>query len=413
MSEVEFQKNVIRVISQINAAVTNMRLYLHVHPLVLKHVGKAHEELTDLLEARGTINLFLVGEELVLNNHSLHSAGKSVERFARIAREKGVQRVTLRRGVTKRELQHFVEDLSSREKESVRSWPSIKLGRVEVRVRSENGELENEAATSETRQLMENLAALEDSEIECLREIYLLKEGRKQICIHGVDDSVKKMIVEVRRNLNPLSLLATVKCTDEYTFTHVVNVCILTLIQAEKLGFGGRQLYDIGMASLLHDVGKTFIPDEILRKPGALTPLERSIIETHPVKGGRYLMEVSGIPKIAVLAAMEHHQRFDGTGYPYVAEDWRPSIVAQMITIADVFDALRSRRSYSDPKPMGEIVKILQKEKGTTFNPFLVENFLRIINPEESGQSRGADAAGFLRGAGELPEAAIPSASIG
>ena len=90
----------------------------------------------------------------------------------------------------------------------------------------------------------------------------------------------------------------------------------LRLIQAEKLGFSGRHLYDIGMASLLHDVGKTFIPDEILRKPGALTPIERSIVETHPIKGGRYLMEVVGIPKIAVLAALEHHLRFDGKGYP-------------------------------------------------------------------------------------------------
>ncbi len=408
MTESEFQKSVIRVISQLNAAITNMRLYLHVHPLVLQHVVKAHDEMTDLLEEKGTIALFLVGEELVLNNHSLHSAGKSVERFARILGEKGVQRITVRRGVTKRELQHFVEDLASKERESVRSWPSIKLGRVEIRVRSDAAEFEGEALAGEERQFMESLATLEEPEIERIREIYLLAEGRKQICIHGVDDSVKKMIVEVRRNLNPLSLLATVKCTDEYTFTHVVNVCILTLIQAEKLGFSGRQLYDIGMASLLHDVGKTFIPDEILRKPGALTPIERSIIETHPLKGGRYLMEVAGIPKIAVLAALEHHLRFDGTGYPFVAHDWRPSIVAQMITIADVFDALRSKRSYSAPKPMEEIVRILQKEKGTAFNPLLVENFLRIIFSEESGKSLQGDASGFQLSTQEPRPCSIP-----
>ncbi|NLI82881.1 MAG: HD domain-containing protein [Deltaproteobacteria bacterium] len=327
------------------------------------------------------MTLFLVGDELVVENRSILGSGQSVEKFVKILREKGVERITFSQEVTPEELQALVGDLASREGESVRGWPGITLGRVQVRVAVEGAGEGMNCESKECEEILDTLSGMDEKEIERIKELYLLAEGRKQISIHGVDDSVRKLISEIRRNLNPLSLLATVKCTDEYTFTHVVNVCILTLIQAEKLGFGGRQLYDIGMASLLHDVGKTFIPEEILSKPGALTSDERALIETHPVKGGRYLLEVGGMPKVAVLAAMEHHLRFDGSGYPKLSPGWKPHIVAQMITIADVFDALRSRRPYSAPKPMEEIVKILNKEKGTTFNPYLVRNFLEIIAP--------------------------------
>lgn len=385
MKELIFQTKMVNIISQITAAMRNLRLYSDMHTLVSQHVAKAFQDMTDLLEFRATLTLFMVGDELILDNRSLLSAGQSAERFTQIIKEKGVEHITFLRGLSSEEFEGFIRDIASKETDVVRSWPHLKLGRVEIRVRSDAVDEEAQSMSEDAREVLSFINNMEDAEIERIRQLYLFMEQRKQVNVRGVDDSVKKLILEIRRNLNPLSLLATVKSTDEYTFTHVVNVCILTLIQAQRLGFSGQQLYDIGMASLLHDVGKTFIPDEILSKPGALTPEERTIIETHPVKGGRYLMEMGGVPKIAVLAALEHHLRFDGTGYPAVGPGWRPNIVAQMITIADVFDALRSRRSYSPPKPMPQIVDILNKEKGTSFNPILVDNFLSIIVPEQSG----------------------------
>lgn len=176
-----------------------------------------------------------------------------------------------------------------------------------------------------------------------------------------------------------MSLLASIKSAHEYTFTHVTNVGILTMSQAEGLGFRGEHLHQIGVASLLHDVGKLFIPEEILNKAGALTQDERRIIETHSVKGARYLMGIDGIPKLAVLAALEHHLKYDGTGYPSIKGGWRPNIVSQMISIADVFDAMRSRRSYQGSLPMEKIEEVLKKGSGTSFNPKLVEHFLRMI----------------------------------
>jgi len=385
MKESLFHTKMSKILSQCSAAITNLRLYSQSHALVTQHIAKAHRDLSELLHLKGNITVFTVGEELVLDNRTLTAAAQTVERFVRVQKDKGIERITFIDGLSPEEFEEFIQDLASKEVVAVRSRPHIKLGHVEIRVKSDGPSSETEEVSEDARDVANILKSVDDGDVERLRELYLLTEERRPLSVRSVDDSVRRLIAEIRRNMNPLSLLATVKHNDEYTFTHVVNVCILTLIQAQRLGFDGKQLYDIGMASLLHDVGKTFIPQEILSKPGRLTSDERAIIETHPVKGGRYLMEMEGIPKIAVLAAMEHHLRFDGTGYPAVRPGWKPNLVAQLITIADVFDALRSRRSYSEPKPMDQIVNILNQEKGTTFNPVLVENFLQIVAPEYGG----------------------------
>jgi len=225
----------------------------------------------------------------------------------------------------------------------------------------------------------EALLSLTAAELNELKDLYLSIKKRRKIDIRGMDEIVKSFVATVREELNPLSLLASLKSAHEYTFTHVTNVGILTMSQAEALGFPGEQLHQIGIASLLHDVGKLFVPEEILNKPGKLNDDERKIIETHTVKGARYLMGLDGIPKAAVLAALEHHLKYDGSGYPSLKGGWRPNIVSQIIAISDVFDAMRSRRSYQEPLPLEQIVAVLKNGSGKSYNPLLVERFLKLI----------------------------------
>jgi response regulator RpfG family c-di-GMP phosphodiesterase len=97
------------------------------------------------------------------------------------------------------------------------------------------------------------------------------------------------------------------------------------------------------------------------------------------VKGAGYILSIPEVPKLSVLAALEHHIRFDGGGYPNIGKNWTPHIVSQMIAIADTFDAMRSTRPYSHAASEDRICEMLMREKGTTFNPMLVENFLNIL----------------------------------
>jgi HD-GYP domain-containing protein (c-di-GMP phosphodiesterase class II) len=247
---------------------------------------------------------------------------------------------------------------------------------VELRVKKDEHETVIPDASPEA---LQELLALSGIQLDGLKELYASIKKRKMIDIRGVDEMVTGFIKGFRREINPLGLLASLKSANEYTFTHVTNVCILAMSQAETLGFKGNHLHDLGVASLLHDVGKIFVPEEILNKPGNLTPAERAIMETHTVKGARYLMGIEGIPKLAVLAALEHHLKYDGSGYPSLKGGWRPNIASQVISIADVFDAMRSKRAYQPAATMEQIAGVLQKGRGIAFNPQLVDHFLKLV----------------------------------
>jgi len=384
MAEFDFHEGLSRVISQLTAAITNTSLYSPTHPRVAQYVEKAHAVLADMLRLKPELTIFLIGNDLVADNRQIDETGATsyVSNFTRILKKKAVERLTFVAGLPRAELQVLIQDLASPDSASVRSTSFIKLVKVELRVKNFDDHAEGEGGGSLeglSQDVIQELLSLTESELDELKELYLRIKKHKKIDVRGVDEMVKAFIQAFREEINPLSLLASLKSANEYTFTHVTNVCILTMSQAETLGFTGEHLHQIGVASLLHDVGKIFIPEEILSKPGKLSQDERKIIETHTVKGARYLMGIEGIPKIAVLSALEHHLKYDGTGYPSIKGGWRPNIASQLISVADVFDAMRSKRSYHGDIPIEKIVEVLNNGKGTTFNPELIEHFLKLI----------------------------------
>jgi HD-GYP domain-containing protein (c-di-GMP phosphodiesterase class II) len=289
-----------------------------------------------------------------------------------------VQRITFGRQVSVGGLLQLVQDLSTAGAEAVRSTPGITLGKVKV---LSEMDLDSQRA-SLAPELQEKLAALEGDRARSLfdiRDLYHHIKSARQVSLYGLGEIVQRFLQGMLYNINPLQMLASLKSSDEYTFTHAINVCILTMAQAESLGIKGKMLYDIGIAASMHDAGKMFVSDDILNKPDKLTDEEWKHMREHSAHGAMYILKLDGIPKLAFLAALEHHIRYDGTGYPNLGKNWRPNIVSQMIAIADMFDAMRSRRSYKEPKPDEKIIKILQQESGTAFNPQLTQNFLRLI----------------------------------
>jgi HD-GYP domain-containing protein (c-di-GMP phosphodiesterase class II) len=374
------EEKFVRAIYQLSGAISNMRLYSYDHPYVGQYAEAAYLELADLLDACKSITFFIVGGHIVIKDQPLTVTAQFVDKFVAILKEKGVERVTFDEGITKAELLEFVASLASKGATSVRSTGGVRVGKVELQLTV--GTPDAESARAAESELDGSGVPHGDSELDRVRELYTTVARQRRIDVRGVDEVVKRFITGFLWNVNPISLLASLKMADEYTFTHAVNVGILTIIQARNLGYSGSVLHDIGVASMLHDVGKIFIPPEILSKAGRLTAEERTVIEGHTVKGGQYLMTQDGVPKIAVIAAFEHHRRFDGSGYPDIRLGWKPNLVAQMIAVADVFDALRSKRSYSNPKPLREILTIFQKEKGTAFHPVLADSFLKLIMRE-------------------------------
>lgn len=378
MPELDMHAEMSKVVAQLTAAVTNTGLYSFSHPQVGQYIDKAHGALAGLLAERPEVTVMLIGNDLVAENRPLPADSAYVAGFIRFLKRKSVERVTFVAGLPRQELQDLIRSFASADAASIRSSPFIKLGKVELRVKDGGADGSGEGAEV-APEVMDELLALTAAELDELKDLYLSVKKHKQIDVRSVDDMVKRFIKGFREEASPLKLLASIKSAHEYTFTHVVNVGILTMAQAEAMGFTGEHLHQIGVASLLHDVGKLFIPEEILNKPGKLTDKERHIIESHTTKGARYLLGVEGVPKLAVIAALEHHRKFDGSGYPNIRGGWSPNIVSQMIGVADVFDAMRSKRSYQEAHSVEKIASVLNGGRGKAFNPVLVDHFLKMI----------------------------------
>jgi putative two-component system response regulator len=167
---------------------------------------------------------------------------------------------------------------------------------------------------------------------------------------------------------------------DKETSNHIKRMSHYSRLIAQKIGLSSDAVEMIWCSSPMHDVGKIGIPDHILHKPGLLDPVERRTMEAHAVIGAHILKD-STIPMVrqAALVALTHHEKFDGTGYPRGLKGEAIPLEGRIVALADVFDALSSRRCYKEPWPLDKVLEFLKEQKGRHFDPRLVDAFLECI----------------------------------
>ncbi|MBF0345182.1 MAG: HD domain-containing protein [Nitrospirae bacterium] len=167
---------------------------------------------------------------------------------------------------------------------------------------------------------------------------------------------------------------------DEETSEHTKRVAYYTTILAEGYGLSRDDVDSVKLVSPLHDAGKIGIPDNILRKPGRLTSQEFDIIKTHSIIGFNILNdEDNEILQLAAIIARDHHEKWDGTGYPNEAKEDNISIHGRMVAVADVFDALTTKRPYKEPWSIEKAIDYLISEKGKHFEPYLIDIFVKNL----------------------------------
>ncbi|WMJ78105.1 MULTISPECIES: HD-GYP domain-containing protein [unclassified Sedimentibacter] len=164
---------------------------------------------------------------------------------------------------------------------------------------------------------------------------------------------------------------------DSYTYHHCLNVAVLSISTGISIGLSESELHDLGLAGLLHDIGKMSIPVEILNKPGKLTDEEFELIKTHPVSALKFL---ENMVSYKVLRAIEsHHEKLDGTGYPYGKKADNISYYAKILAVCDVYDALTSDRSYRKSAFPNEVIEYIMGCADTHFDYEILNHFIRII----------------------------------
>ena len=205
----------------------------------------------------------------------------------------------------------------------------------------------------------------------------------------GGSPNIKKMkrvvqgiVDQILNEETSLIGLTTIRDYDEYTFTHSVNVCIFSVALGKRLGLSKLQLYDLGMAALFHDIGKSRVPQSILNKSGGLTDEEWRLIASHPWLGVLALFQVRGaqeLPYRSMVVAHEHHMKRDLTGYPRPIRDRQLSMFSKIVAIADGFDAATSRRAYQTvPFTPAQVMLEMRDNPRRGMDPVIVKAFINL-----------------------------------
>jgi len=200
-----------------------------------------------------------------------------------------------------------------------------------------------------------------------------------------VKQQVENIVDEIFANRHLMVNMVDMKVFDDYTYYHSVNVAVLSIVLGVALKMDRNELCNLGFGALLHDIGKVFINREILNKKGKLTPAEFEEIKTHSLLGCNHVKKGYGVTASAYMGILDHHERYDGGGYPNNLKGQDISWFGRIISIADVYDALTSDRPYRKALLPSDAMEYIMASNNTQFDPKVVEVFVRKIAPYPIG----------------------------
>ncbi len=200
---------------------------------------------------------------------------------------------------------------------------------------------------------------------------------------------VQPIVDSIMKNEYSIVGLTALKEHDEYTYAHCVNVSVLSVSMGQALGLPRQALADLGVAALLHDIGKVAVPGDVLRKPDKLSPDEWSFIQRHPLEGVKMMFRMSGLSSLtldAMRVCLEHHLNFDRTGYPEFGHEWAQATMTRVVALADCFDAMTAHRSYHvRARTPFEALEYLLGPTRVQFDPAVLWSIVRTIGLYPAG----------------------------
>ena len=349
------------------------QLYAADHPLLGKNVEGLLAALRSLHPHNPSVAIGIVSNQLVVADTPMPKASAGMAELIKRLREHEIERIAFDRGITPDEVTAFIHAIASLGNkgagEQPPQFPHIHVGRINAEERKDDGIGSDMAAI---RQLYSNAVSVAQTVWESATV-----EGMPDV--PAALQTVEGLAEAVTQNRTALVALTAMRNYDNYTFTHMVNVSILTMGQARALGIEGRLLREFGLSALMHDIGKVRTPKEILNKPDKLTDDEFVIMRRHTVDGAEILRRTPEMPILAPVVAFEHHLRLDGTGYPFGVRRQSLNVGTMLCSISDIYDAMRSQRAYQQAFPTERILAVLKRNDGTQFDQHLVRRFVQLL----------------------------------
>ncbi|HWP35509.1 MAG TPA: HD-GYP domain-containing protein [Thermodesulfobacteriota bacterium] len=359
-------------LTHLAGAIKGRALYPAGHPAVLAPVSKAHQLLQGVLKVHDPLVLALVDDTLVVEDRPYYDAPAPVADIAARLAAREIGGLVVRRGVTLNELLALLE-LLMQEPAALAAAGGAQQALTARQV--EHLEVKRTVEDDLDRRAQEAYAEALGIVANLFHEVRLGRIPKaaeaKRVVAHLGD-----LILRDRDVLLGLTML---KNYDDYTYNHSVNVCILSLALGERLRFDRDQLTQVGIAGLLHDIGKTSLCLQLIRKPGKLSQEEFDEIKKHPTAGAKILKRMAGIHPEAVLAVLQHHLRFNRSGYPRLPDHVRVTPLSYVVAIADTYDALTTIRSYQPSHQPRDALEIMAELAGTDLEPRYFKTFTEML----------------------------------
>jgi putative nucleotidyltransferase with HDIG domain len=362
------------LIRRLGATVRAAELYAPTHPLVTRTATSLQAALAVPLVDSPTVIVGFLDDDVVVNDVRLRRGSANMTGLLRDMRERKVEKITFARGVEVADIRALMDELADR------------VSRTSV---------DDRLTARGVRRIVVSKVAAEDEEgepvgLEAAKQMYskavtsaetiwaATKAGNQPdpADARGIIDSLSRLVYQDRTSLLALTAL---KRHDNYTFTHMVNVAALSMAMARSLDLEGPMLREFGFAALMHDIGKVHTPLEILNKPDKLTEEEYKIMKQHVVDGAHVLRRTPETPALAPVVAFEHHLKQDLSGYPENVGSRKLNLCTMVVSVVDVFDALRSNRAYRAGLATDRIKHIMGQQDGTAFNRTLLRRFVNLM----------------------------------
>ncbi|MBE0568553.1 MAG: HD domain-containing protein [Deltaproteobacteria bacterium] len=360
------------VASDLALAIQSAAAYPENHPSVQEILVRLHSRIQSEASRLRGLNIGFFRDHVVVDEVPFVEPNPTLARLIARMREKGIEKILISEGITFGELKRFVHFLAAGTGSAAeQAWESIAYGRIE----GADGAVSFGLAPAGRPSGF--LAGAADVLKNVLSSMVT---GREKSGVEDGREIVSSIMKGLRQEGMLIDRLMRLQGHDDYTVTHSLNVCILVVAQAAHLGLPENRVREAGLAALLHDIGKEMTPSGLLNKPGQLEADEYDLLKRHPAAGAKILRKIDCGTCLPMIVAFEHHIKYNHSGYPKVHTREPLHVASYMTHIADVYDAMRTFRSYQSPFEVEHALTIMRGGRGTEFEPRLFDSFVEVLS---------------------------------
>ena len=372
------------LIRDFSSSLLMVGIYTIQHPRAKSALDNLYGQFLNIFKDTDELHLGVVGDEIFSGSNIFFDLTSQVKDFINVLKEKNLEFIRFKKGLSIEELCNFLEELSKRKKEDCQDFSeTITKDARFVHIRTGRfGQKAEDVLPIKDENLKNKILQIHSLYQKQLDEVSSIMT--KDILSQEADYSSLLTVATQLFNLsvhhqNSLFILSGLKKHDDYTFVHCVNTAILTMFQARILGLADADIVKLGIAAFLHDIGKIAIRRVLLDKKDTLTDAEFREIKNHIILGSKLLLKSPRTEKLFLIVNFQHHIGFNLKGYPKTKFLRRQNLASRLVSISDVYDALRSRRSYREGLSLEGLYDIMKKEKGRLFDPYLLELFFKNL----------------------------------